>query len=76
MRADTDGETGAPDIRILGGDPTPEELAAVTAVLTAALDELAGEDRRERSRGTSAWDASRRALRTPLPHGTWRSLGT
>ena len=65
---------GAPDIRILGGDPTPEELAAVTAVLTLALDELAGEHRRQRDRGTSAWEASRRPLREPLPFGAWRNV--
>lgn len=62
-----------PDIRIVGGGPSPEELAAVTAVLTAALDELAGEHRRAADRGPTGWESSRRALRTPLPRGAWRS---
>jgi len=35
------------DIRVIGGDPTPEELAAVTAVVTSALDVIAGERRRQ-----------------------------
>jgi hypothetical protein len=66
----------APDIRILAGDPTPEELAAVTAVLAAALDELASEHRRAGEAGMSAWDRSRRGLRQPLPRGAWRDAGS
>lgn len=67
-----DEQAPAPDIRVLGGNPTADEVAAVTAVLTAALDELAGEDRRRRDSGPSAWQRSQRAFRGPLPHGTWR----
>jgi hypothetical protein len=47
----------------------------VTAVLTAALDELAGENRRRGEAGLSAWQQSQRPLRRPLPHGTWRNFG-
>jgi hypothetical protein len=63
-----------PDIRILAGSPTPEDVAAVTAVLTSALDELAGEHRRRGDRGPTAWQESQRSLRTPLPFGTWRDF--
>ena len=64
----------APEIRILGGNPSPEDLAAVTAVLTAALDELAGESRRRGDRGPTAWQVSQRDIRTPLPFGAWRNF--
>jgi len=60
-----------PDIRILSGNPTAEEIAAVSSVLTAALDELAGEHRRSRDAGPSGWERSRRGLRVPLVRGTW-----
>jgi hypothetical protein len=63
----------APEIRFLTGNPDAEEIAAITAVLTAALDELAGEARRSHSSGTSAWQRSQRTVRQPLTHGDWRS---
>jgi len=59
------------DIRILGGNPDAAEIAAVTAVLSAALDELAGEQRRRNSGGPSAWQRSQRAVRAPLVRGAW-----
>jgi hypothetical protein len=64
----------APEIRVLSGNPSAAEIAAVTAVLTSALDELAGENRRSRERGQSAWQVSQRAIRLPLPHGAWRNV--
>lgn len=64
----------APDIRITGGNASPEEVAAVTAVLAAALDELAGQHRRSGDRGPTAWQASQRSLRTPLRFGAWRNF--
>jgi hypothetical protein len=63
-----------PQIRVLHGGATPEEVAAITAVLTAALDELAGESRRSGETGLTAWQASQRAVRAPLPHGAWRNF--
>ena len=63
------------DIRIVSGDPDPEETAAVTAVLSAALDELGGEHRRRQNGGPSAWQRSQRAVRSPLVRGAWRSSG-
>ena len=64
----------APEIRFLGGRATDDEIAAVTAVLSAALDELAGESRRSSEAGASGWQASQRNVRKPLPHGSWRNF--
>ena len=63
------------DIRVIGGDPTPEELAAVTAVVTTALDVIASERRRKTSDSQSAWERSQRAVRGPLRSGTWTTFG-
>jgi len=65
-------QTG-PDIRFLRGNPDDEEVAAITAVLAAALDELAGDERRAQSSGPTAWQRSQRAVRTPLVRGAWRT---
>ena len=62
---------GAPDaIRVVGGNPSPEELAATSAVLRAALDELAGM-RRRAVRTPTRWERERRGLRTPIERGGW-----
>ncbi|MBI5160223.1 MAG: acyl-CoA carboxylase subunit epsilon [Micrococcales bacterium] len=58
-----------PDLRFLSGDPTPEELAAVTAVLGAAIEQLAQEDRTEPV-VPSTWMRTRRAIR-PVLTGDW-----
>jgi hypothetical protein len=47
------------------------EIAAVTAVLSAALREQAAESLVRRSTAPSAWDRSARALRRPMARGTW-----
>ncbi|CAN5347337.1 hypothetical protein BH11ACT3_BH11ACT3_07090 [soil metagenome] len=75
MSTDADEIPPPVDIRVLRGQPDDEELAAVTAVLTAALDELAGEQRRRQLQGVSAWQRSQRAVRTPLARGAWRTYG-
>ncbi|WP_395638397.1 acyl-CoA carboxylase epsilon subunit [Pseudolysinimonas sp.] len=64
----------APQIRVLGGNPSDEDVAAVTAVLAAALDELAGESRRRGDEGPTGWQVSQRAIRAPLPFGAWRDF--
>jgi hypothetical protein len=64
------------DLRILRGNPTDDELAAVSAVLTAALDELAGEHRRRQQSGPSAWQRSQRGVRAPLVPGSWTSFAS
>jgi hypothetical protein len=63
------------DVRIVSGNPDAEEIAAVTAVLSAALEELGGEQRRRQNGGPSAWQRSQRAVRSPLVRGAWRSSG-
>ena len=68
-------EQQGPDIRFLGGNPDDHEIAAITAVLTAALDELAGEHRRRQASGPSAWNRSQRTVRTPLARGDWAHFG-
>jgi predicted amidohydrolase YtcJ len=72
----TDSEQTASDIRIIGGSPTPEEVAAVTAVLQATLDELAAEEALLSGVRTSAWQRSQRGLRGELRPGAgaWRGF--
>ena len=67
-------DEAAPQIRILSGNPSDEDIAAVTAVLTAALDELAGESRRSGDSGPTAWQVSQRDIRSALPFGAWRNF--
>lgn len=57
-----------PDLRIVSKGATPEDIAAVTAVLGLALDELAEQLNAESGPRVSAWQRSQRAVRTP---GTW-----
>jgi hypothetical protein len=60
---------------VLNGDPTPEELAAVTAVIEAMIEERGADDAR-RAHGMSAWQRSQRSIREPLSpgYGAWRSF--
>jgi hypothetical protein len=65
------------DLRIVSKGATPEELAAVTAVLQGALDELAAANGVDAAPVVSAWQRSQRPIRTtlvPAP-GAWRSFG-
>jgi hypothetical protein len=65
-----DATTPAPAIRVLG-HATPEEVAAIVAVLTAA----AADEQPEPARAGSRWASPAGALRTPVPHGpgAWRT---
>ena len=67
------GDLRAAEIRLASRRVTAEDAAAVTAVLSAALEELAGEQRRAQSAGPSAWQRSQRTVRTPLVRGAWRT---
>jgi hypothetical protein len=62
-----------PLLRVVRGDATPEELAALVAVV-AALGNGGGEPPRRR---TPEWSAHHRKMRRSLPHGRggWRSSG-
>lgn len=65
-----DAPTTVADVRVVSGDPTPEELAAVIAVLQRQADEAAEQGRAEVTTSPRAgWDASARGLRRPLEHG-------
>ncbi|TQJ32746.1 acyl-CoA carboxylase subunit epsilon [Microbacterium sp. SLBN-146] len=57
-------ETVAVEVR--RGDPTPEELAALVAVVTEAYEREAETAVVDETRRPSAWSRSQRALRTPL----------
>jgi hypothetical protein len=74
--SDTQEAGAAPVITMLGGNPTTEELAAVTAVITGVLEELADEHSRAAAVGQSAWQRSQRPLRGRLQpgFGAWRSF--
>lgn len=64
----------APHLRVVRGNPDDEELAAVTAVVTAlAAARPEPEDRPSRS----TWADRSRLVRRPLQHGpgAWRASG-
>jgi hypothetical protein len=64
-----------PVLRIVRGDPSPEELAALTAVLAAAS---AGSGEPEEETGpASAWTERESLVRRPLTPGpnAWRMSG-
>ena len=66
----------APEFRIVSGNPSPEELAAVTAVLSGVLEELSAEQGRRADSGPTAWEISQRPIRTPITPGpgAWRGF--
>jgi hypothetical protein len=75
--AERDTEDLVPDIRIVSGNPDDHEMAALTAVLAAVLEELADERGRREPPGPSAWQRSQRPLRGPLHAGPgqWNGFG-
>jgi len=64
------------DIRILAGNPDAEEVAALTAVVSAVLEELAENNERSAARHPDAWFRSQRALRSAVhaAPGAWRGF--
>jgi ribosomal protein S12 methylthiotransferase accessory factor YcaO len=66
----------AGDLRIVSPGATPEEIAAVTAVLRAALEELAAAHERDGVPVVSAWQRSQRPIRATVTPGVgaWRSF--
>ncbi|MBK4348883.1 acyl-CoA carboxylase subunit epsilon [Lacisediminihabitans sp. G11-30] len=67
----------------MSGDPTPTELAAVTAVVLAMVEEAQDEEHAlaaaaSAHTGQSAWQRSQRPIRRPLRpgFGAWRSFST
>lgn len=63
-------------LRIVSAGATVEEIAAVTAVLQTALDELAAEQSVVAAPTVSAWERRQRAIRTTLTPGAgaWRGF--
>jgi len=72
----TDSRRDDSDIRIVAGSPTIEEIAAITAVLHATLDELAASDATRAASTTTAWQRDQRGLRATLVpgNGAWRGF--
>jgi hypothetical protein len=72
----TDDGAAPLSIRVERGRPSAEELAAVTAVLAAAIDELREDRARADEPAASAWSRSQRVLRRELRPGAgrWRSF--
>jgi hypothetical protein len=68
--APSDEPASVADVRVVSGDPTPEELAAVVAVLQRQADEAAAAGRAAVVvEPRTGWDAAARGLRRPLDHG-------
>ncbi len=63
-----------PSLRVVRGDATDEEVAALVAVLTAAAGPAPGGGG-DGTSGRSAWSEPARSVREPLPHGpsAWRA---
>ena len=66
-------QDSAPLVRVVAGDPTPEELAAVVAVLAARG--AAGGGAAEDGRSRSGWTDRTRGVRAPVhpSPGGWRA---
>jgi hypothetical protein len=62
-----------PVLRVVKGDATPEEVAALVAVIAA----LGSGPAVEKPKLRSTWADPARRMRTTLPHGpgAWRSSG-
>ncbi len=68
----TDDAPQQPLLRVVRGDATPEEVAALVAVLASV-----GGAPPAPARPRSAWSAHHRKVRSHQPHGSggWRSSG-
>ena len=67
------GEAQRPTLRVVRGDATAEEIAALVAVLTAVGGAGAGSS--DDAAGRSAWSDPALIVRAPLTHGpsAWRA---
>jgi hypothetical protein len=74
-QSDPEAVDYAARLRITSGEPTDVGVAAVTAVVAAVLEQLAGEEHVQAPSAASGWERSRRAIRRPLTRGDWRSFG-
>ena len=64
------------DLRIVSPGATPEEIAAVTAVIQGALGELADDMAVDDATRVSAWQRSQRGVRSAVVPGAgmWRDF--
>jgi len=69
-----DRPVGEPVLRVVRGDATPEEIAAVVAVLMARSRASGGPALRPRPLARGAWSDRSRLMRRPLHPGpgAWR----
>lgn len=67
--------TNDDEIRVVRGNPTVDELAAVVSVLEAMAEELEGTRARAAARAASEWRLSQRPIRTPIIPGITRWRG-
>lgn len=65
----------AANLRVLGGNPSDTELAAITAVLTGIAEELGSHLQRRPERRSTAWEAVQRPIRVPIIPGATRWRG-
>jgi Acyl-CoA carboxylase epsilon subunit len=78
--ATSDGAASGPqgsDVRVIAGNPSEEEIAAVTAVLAALAEQRAATVAEEAViPPPSAWERSRRGVRRPIEvgRGRWRQF--
>jgi hypothetical protein len=67
----SDEPASVADVMVVAGEPTPEELAAVIAVLQRQADEAAAAGRaRIEASPRAGWESAAHGLRQPLPSGT------
>jgi len=74
MTGDVPGDAGAApvSIQVLRGSPTPDELAAVIAVVSAAYASEADTALAADDTPASAWSRSAHAMRrVPVPGSVW-----
>lgn len=70
-----ENETIGGAIKVIAGNPSPEELAAVVAILEAAHAEQVSEGKKHAKRPASSWNRNTSMLRNDLSpgFGQWRA---
>jgi hypothetical protein len=76
LPADEAEDDASAAFTVISGSPSPDELAAVTAVIQGLLDEQGENDARRAHAGPSAWSRSQKHLRHTLTpgFGAWRGF--
>ncbi|WP_327351476.1 acyl-CoA carboxylase subunit epsilon [Streptomyces sp. NBC_01304] len=67
---DSDSAPDSLDMRVVSGEPDPDELAALTAVLSLLIARRQAEEHRARRPRRAGWDRRRYGHG---PAGSWRS---